>query len=202
MARSKRASKRSPGVRLDGAQMLIAAITAGTLGFLKERGIPIREWVDYVGDAFEGSWSAFEGWGGDDIFRHVAALNAVPMGAEVMSLTQDGDTWEMELTTIPSADVLARFGTTPEELLEGFGLTADEFALIYGIFNAPARAIGLEFSHRLEGDRHTLRLEPKTRKKAIKRGRAGASPKLVTRPRKSSRGTTAAKPTARTAAKR
>lgn len=171
MAVKKSPKKVSQEVKLDGAQMLIAAFTASTLGFLKERGIPLNDWVDYVGDAFEGSWAGFEGRSPNDILEHVAALNAAPMGAEIVSLKQDGDAWELVLTSIPSADVLGRFGTTPEELLEGFDLTPAEFALVYGMFEAPAKAIGHKLTHGRKGSRQVLRLEP------VKKATRAAAPK-------------------------
>lgn len=173
--------KISKQVKLDGAQMLVAALTASTLGFLKERGIAISDWVAYVGDVFEGSWAAFEGRGGDDILDHVAAFNAAPMGAEVISLTQEGDAWELVVSSIPSEDVLARFGTAPEEFLEGFGITRDEFAMVYSMFEAPAAAIGHKFTHSRKGRWHVLRLEPA--KKAGRTGRRKATPKATQKPK-------------------
>jgi hypothetical protein len=46
---------------LDGAQMELSAFLAGTIGFLKERNIPIKEWVTYIGEMFEGSLDELEG---------------------------------------------------------------------------------------------------------------------------------------------
>ena len=38
--------KVSKAVLLDGAQMALSAYLAATMGFLKERGLPIKDWVD------------------------------------------------------------------------------------------------------------------------------------------------------------
>ena len=45
----------SKEVLLDGAQMALSAFLAGTMGFLKERNIPIKELIAYMGEKFEGS---------------------------------------------------------------------------------------------------------------------------------------------------
>jgi len=41
-------------VLLDGAQMSMAAMLAEVLGFLKERKIPVRDLIAYIGEKFEG----------------------------------------------------------------------------------------------------------------------------------------------------
>ncbi len=46
-------------VLLDGTQMALSTFLAGTMGFLKERNIPIMEWVSYMGVRFTGQ-SKFE----------------------------------------------------------------------------------------------------------------------------------------------
>ncbi len=46
---------------LDGPQMSIAAFIAGTMGFLKQRNILIKDWVSYIGEQFEGSLGELEG---------------------------------------------------------------------------------------------------------------------------------------------
>jgi hypothetical protein len=147
------------GVLLDGAQMLLASLTAGTLGFLKERGIPPDDFVRYLGGKFEDSWEGLAGRGLDEVLEHVAALDAMPMGVDAVTLKQRGDAWELVLTPVPSRKVLAKFGTTPKELLDGFGVTPAEYSSIYGMFEAPAAAIGIKFSHRASRTRHVLRLE-------------------------------------------
>ena len=44
---------------LDGSLMNLMAIMAGTIGFLKERGIETSEWIEFVGKSFVPSWEAF-----------------------------------------------------------------------------------------------------------------------------------------------
>jgi len=155
----------SKTVLLDGAQMALAAYLAATMGFLKERGIDIKDWVGYIGEAFADMLGAMEGAGADEIMEHLLALEFRPMGVEVLSSQLSADKAGVKLTSLPSKNVLEKFGTTPEELLEGFGVTQREFAAIYGIFDAAAEAIGFNFTHELRGGKQLLSLEPAAGKK-------------------------------------
>lgn len=65
--------------------MCIAATIAGIAGFLKERNIPLKELIAYMGEKFEGSLGDLEGRGADEVVEHLLTLEVLPMGAEVIS---------------------------------------------------------------------------------------------------------------------
>jgi hypothetical protein len=56
--------------------------------------------------------------------------------------------------------VLEKFGTTPRELLGGFGVSQRDFEAIYAMYEPAAKAIGLRFTHQLKGGQELLSLEP------------------------------------------
>ena len=149
----------SKAVLLDGAQMALSAYLVATMGFLKERGVVIKDWVDYIGEAFADMLGEMEGAGADEVMEHLLALEFRPMGVEVLSSQLEADKAEVALSPLPSRIVLEKFGTTPQELLEGFGVTSKEFSSIYGICDAAAQAIGLKFTHELKGGKQLLSLE-------------------------------------------
>jgi hypothetical protein len=146
-------------VLLDGSQMIIAATIAGIAGFLKERNIPFKELVDYVGETFEGSLGDLEGHGPGEVMEHLLTLQVLPMGAEVVSSKSSPDKVEVILTALPPRAVLKKFGTTPAELLEGFGVTQQEYESVYAMYEPAARAIGLKFGHYLKNNREIISLE-------------------------------------------
>ena len=152
-------TKVSKEVLLDGAQMCIAATVAGIAGFLKERNIPIKELSAYMGEKFEDSLGALEGRGADEVMEHLLTLEILPMGAEIVSSQSTPDKAEITLTTLPPSAVLEKFGTTPRELLRGFGVTQKEFESIYAMFEPAAKAIGLKFTHQVKGGQELLALE-------------------------------------------
>jgi hypothetical protein len=161
-------------VLLDGAQMTLSALLAGTMSFLKKRKIPIKDWVNYIGDQFEGSWGGLEGEKVESVMEHLLTLEVLPMGAEVVSSKTAGGKTEVILTPLPSRKVLKKFGTTPAELLGDFGVTAKEMASIYGMFAPAAKDIGLRFSYELDDGKQVLMLEKagSTAKKTSKVGAA------------------------------
>ena len=149
------------GVLLDGAQMTLMSLLAGTAGFLKERNIPFTELVSYIGESFAESWGALEGQGADEVMKHLLALQLLPLGVEVLSSDLKPDKAEVALTPLPGKAVLEKFGTTPRELLRGFGVNQRELALIYGMFEPAAKAIGMRWTHELKRGKQTVRLESK-----------------------------------------
>jgi hypothetical protein len=152
-------TKVSKGVLLDGAQMFIAATVASMAGFLKERHIPLKDLVDYMGDKFESALGDLEGRGADEVMEHLLTLEVLPMGAEVVSSKMTADRAEVTLTPLPPQAVLEKFGTTPAELLEGFGITLKEFESIFRMFEPAAKAIGLTFRHSLKDGQEVISLE-------------------------------------------
>jgi hypothetical protein len=150
----------SKEVLLDGAQMALSAFLAGTMGFLKERNISIQEWVSYIGEQFEGSLGDLEGEEAGRVMEHLLTLQVLPLGAEVISSQTTQDKAEVTLTPLPSRAVLEKFGTTPRELLRGFGVSQRDFEAIYAMYEPAAKAIGLRFTHQLKGGQELLSLEP------------------------------------------
>ena len=149
----------SKEVLLDGAQMFIVATIAGVAGFFKERNIPVKELFAYIGDRFEGSLGDLEGRGADEVMEHLLTLEVLPMGVEVVSSQMTADRAEVTLTTLPPQTVLEKFGTTPDELLEGFDITSKEFESVYAMFEPAATAIGMKFRHSLKDGREVISLE-------------------------------------------
>ena len=104
--------------------MGMAGIIAGIAGFLKERDIPFKELTVSIGDKFEGLFSDLEGRGAGEVMEHLLSLEVLPMGAEVISKRIAPDQAEVMLTSLPPRAVLEKFGTTPKELLKGFGINS------------------------------------------------------------------------------
>lgn len=146
-------------VLLDGAQMSLSTLIAGTMGFLKKRRIPIKDWVRYIGEEFEGSWGGLQGEKPQVVLEHLLTLEVLPLGVEAKSSEATPKKAEVTLTTLPSRAVLKKFGTTPGELLEGFGVTPEEMASFYAMYEPAAKAIGLKFAHRLAGGKQVLSVE-------------------------------------------
>ena len=144
---------------LDGAQMSIAATVAAIAGFLKERSIPLKDFLAYMGEKFEGSFGDLEGRGADEVMEHLLTLEVLPMGAEVISSKMTPDRAEVTLTSLPPKAVLEKFGTTPRELLRGFGVTSKEFESIYESYAPAAKAVGFRFRHASKDGQEILSLE-------------------------------------------
>jgi hypothetical protein len=156
---------------LDGAQMAASALCGSTMGFLKQRGIQIEDWVSYIGENFEGSLGDLEGEGVYQVMQHLLGLQVLPLGAEIISTDFTEDKAEVTLTTLPSRTLLEKFGTTPRELLRGFGLTQKDFESIYAMYEPAAKAIGLRFTHQLKGGQQLLSLERVPRRGKPRAGR-------------------------------
>lgn len=152
-------TKVSKEVLLDGAQMALSAFLAGTMGFLKQRNIPVKDWVSFIGEQFEGSLGALEGDDVDKVMEHLLTLEVLPLGTEVLSSKSAPDKAEVTVASLPSRSVLEKFGTTPGELLRGFGVTQRDFASIYVMYEPAARAIGLRFRHQLKAGQELLTLQ-------------------------------------------
>jgi len=156
MARKKDVPKE---MLLDGAQMSLSAFIAGTMGFLKQQNAPIKDWVSYIGEQFEGSLGQLEGEEVGKVMDHLLALEVLPLGADILSSQSTPDKAEARLTSLPSRTVLEKFGTTPRELLRGFGVTKKEFESILSMYEPAAQAIGLKFKHQSKDDQEILTLE-------------------------------------------
>jgi hypothetical protein len=162
----------SKEVLLDGAQMNLSALIVGTMSFLKQKHIPIKDWVTYIGKQFEDSWEGMEGEKAENILEHLLTLEVLPLGVEVTSSNITGRKAEAVVTPLPSRTVLKKFGTTPSELLSGFGVTREELASFYAMYEPAAKAIGLRFTHKLDGAKQILGLEGGAVKASGSRGAA------------------------------
>ena len=156
MARKKDVPKE---MLLDGAQMTLSAFIAGTMGFLKQQNIPIKDWVSYIGEQFEGSLGEMEGEEAGKVMEHLLALEVLPLGADILSSQSTPDKAEARLTSLPSRIILEKFGTTPRELLSGFGVAKKEFESILSMYEPAAAAIGLKFKYQSKLDQEILTLE-------------------------------------------
>lgn len=156
MARKKDVPKE---MLLDGAQMSLSAFIAGTMGFLKQHNIPIKDWVSYIGEQFEGSLGELEGEEAGKVMDHLLALEVLPLGVDILSSQSTPDKAEARLTSLPSRTVLEKFGTTPRELLRGFGVTKKEFESILSMYEPAAAAIGFKFKYQSKDDQEILTLE-------------------------------------------
>ena len=144
---------------LDGAQMVLSAFLAGTMGFLKQQNIPVKDWVTYIGEKFEDSLGGLQGEGVDQVMQHLLALQILPLGTEVISSQLTAKKAEVTVTPLPSRTVLEKFGTTPRELLRGFSVTQRDFESIFAMYEPAAKAIGLRFTHQLKDGQQVLSLE-------------------------------------------
>jgi hypothetical protein len=146
-------------ILLDGAQMALSAFIAGTMGFLKQQDITIKDWVSYIGEQFEGSLGELKGEEVGRVMEHLLTLEVLPLGVDILSSQSSPDKAEARLTSLPSRTVLEKFGTTPRELLRGFGVTKKEFESILSMYEPAARAIGLKFKYQSKDDQEILTLE-------------------------------------------
>ena len=142
----------------DGAYMSIAATTAGIIGFLKWKNIPLKEFITYLGKSFEDSFADLKDEPVGKVMQHLLMLQILPMGVKVISTKSTKNTAEAVLTSLPPKDVLEKFGTTPRELLRGFGVTAKEFESMYDTFTPAMEAIGLNLMHSSKGGHEVLTL--------------------------------------------
>jgi hypothetical protein len=154
----------SKEVLLDGAQMGLSLVLAGTMGFLKKHDLPTEEWAKYIGEAFEGALGDLEGAPLDTVMDHLLTLEVLPMGAEVVSSESTSRKAEVTVTPLPSRALLKKFGTSPREFLSGFGITKQDMASVYAMYEPAAKAIGLEFRHELTDSHQVLSLKRAARR--------------------------------------
>ena len=149
----------SKDVLLDGAQMGLSMVLAGTIGFLKKQDLSIEDWAKYIGEAFEGALGDLEGAPLDTVMEHLLTLDVLPTGVEVVSSESTSRKAEVTVTPLPSRALLKKFGTTPREFLSGFGITKQDLASVYAMYEPAAKSIGLEFRHELTDSRQVLSLK-------------------------------------------
>jgi hypothetical protein len=108
---------------------------------------------------FEGAWEGIEDEGADAVMTQLLSLSILPMGGKVLRQQMSADAAEVEVSSLPSEAVLGRFGTSPEDLLAGFSITARDFAVIYDLQRPALEAIGLHFTHGPGKKGYVLRLD-------------------------------------------
>ena len=155
---------------LDGAQMHFISLVAGTLGFLKERGISADEWTQYFGQKFYDSWEGLMGVGAAEALEQVIPIQVESMGAEIISGVGTEQRAVVTVGAIPSRAVLEKFGGTPRQILRGFGITQEEFAKIFDVFKIPASVAGFAFTHTAAKNARVITLRRLARRQAPKRG--------------------------------
>ena len=149
----------SKEVLLDGAQMGILMLLAGTIGFLKKQRIPVKNWTRYIGESFEGAMGDLGGEPLSRVMEHLLTLEVLPMGVEVISSKSTSQKAEVTLTPLPDRALLKKFGTTPSEFLSGLGVTKQDMASVYAMYEPAAKAIGLQLSHELTDSHQVLSLK-------------------------------------------
>ena len=80
----------TPEQVLRQAQGNATAAVLVTIAYLKERGLPVEEWVAYTGRRFAPAWEELRGRGAAEAAR-VAALNLVSVGGTLVGLSGDAE---------------------------------------------------------------------------------------------------------------
>ena len=134
----------TPEQVLRQAQGNATATVLVTIAYLKERGLPVEEWVAYTGRRFARGWEALRGQGAAAVAR-VAALNVVSVGGALVALSGDADRAEAVVS-----------GWPPPSILEYLGLARDDADAFTDAFGPIAAHLGLRFAWRREADRVVL----------------------------------------------
>lgn len=130
---------------LEQAQGNFNAIVCTTIAYLKERGLPLDDYVTYVGQKFAPTWDGMQAASAKE-FAESAALNLVASGGQVLALTGDEHQAEVLMTNSPPADYLEMAGISTAD--------ADTFN---GVFHAVAGALDLHFEQQRTGEQVRLR---------------------------------------------
>jgi len=131
---------------LQQAQMNAQALFLVALGYLKEKGQPLKDFWSYVGDKFTLGWDSLRGQGARVAMR-TFALNMVSVGGTLVSLSGDEARAEAVITDWPAP-----------ELLQGFGGSRDDVDQMYAVFGPIAEVLGLRYEWHRQGDQVTLSL--------------------------------------------
>jgi hypothetical protein len=124
---------------LDHAEESLTGVILATVAFCKARGIPVADWVAFVGDQVAPSWSEVEGKGAADVARLVA-LKVMSAGGVVHALSGDDAKADLEVTWPEAED------------LEVFGLTRADVEPISHVYERIAAHLGLSFQTGRSGD--------------------------------------------------
>jgi len=122
------------------AQGNATALALTALAYLKERGLDLDEYVAFHGRRFAPLWEELRGRPVVEVAR-LAALNAVSLGATLISLSGDDR----------RAEVLVA-GWPDEEFLDLLQLSREDAQRQYGAFGPIMEHLGIRYGWRREGD--------------------------------------------------
>lgn len=128
---------------LDHAEENLAGVILATVAFCKERGIPLSDWVSFVGNKFAPTWDEVKGKGAREVARLVA-LNSIASGGVVHSVTGDAARAEISATWPDAED------------LEHFGLTRSDLDPVMQVYTPILAHVGLKFEASRSGDIATV----------------------------------------------
>ena len=130
----------TPEDLLSQAQGNATAIALATIAYLKERGLAIDEYFEFVGQQFAPSWEELRGQPVADVAR-TAALNMVSVGGTLRSL-QGNDT---------RAEVLIAEWPTDDDLSE-LRLTLSDSDPLWNIFLPIMEYLGIHYAWQRQDD--------------------------------------------------
>jgi hypothetical protein len=122
------------------AQGNATALALTALAYLKERGLDLDEYVAFHGRRFAPLWEELRGRPVVEVAR-LAALNAVSLGATLISLSGDDR----------RAEVLVA-GWPDEEFLDLLQLSREDAQRQHGAFGPITEHLGIRYGWRREGD--------------------------------------------------
>jgi hypothetical protein len=126
------------------AQANLSAIIAGTMAFVKARGIPVSEWTTYLAHLFAPGWGEVRSEGATAIAR-AAALNMVSGGATLVEIVGD----EQRAVAVVDWDVQSHIDWLPT-------LSQDDFRNMPAIFATIAEHLGMHYESSWDGNRVTM----------------------------------------------
>jgi CubicO group peptidase (beta-lactamase class C family) len=130
---------------LEQAQGNFNAIVCTTIAYLKERGLPLDDYVNYVGQKLAPSWDSTQAASARDTAEN-AALNLVASGGQVLALTGNEQQAEVLVTNSP-----------PPDFLEMAGISAADADAFNGVFHVIAGTLGLRFEQQRTDNQVRLR---------------------------------------------
>ena len=129
---------------LEQAKANAQALALVSMGYIKEKGLPLDEFWSFVGEKFTLGWDSLQGKGARVAMR-MFALNMVSVGGTLESLSGDEARAEAIIADWPSPD-----------LLQAFGVSRGDVDRMYAVFQPIADLLGLRYEWRRQGDRVTL----------------------------------------------
>jgi hypothetical protein len=129
---------------LEQAKANAQALGLVAIGYVREKGLPVDEFLSFVGEKFTLGWESLKGRGAR-VGMRMFALNMVSVGGTLESLSGDEARAEAVIAGWPSLD-----------LLQAFGVSRGDADRIYAVFQPIADLLELRYEWRRQGDRVTL----------------------------------------------